>query len=156
MMRIRVYCISKPQNDAYGELTDHFIKLSKAFNASLEVVEIFNKSIALAQKSANERESALAYCTACEPYLEGGYNIALTPTGKMLDTKEFAEVVRQKEQGISFFIGGAYGFGEGFLQKCSMRLSLSALTMGHKIAKVILCEQIYRALTILHHHPYHK
>jgi 23S rRNA (pseudouridine1915-N3)-methyltransferase len=57
---------------------------------------------------------------------------------------------------VNFFIGGAYGHAPEFLKRCDRVVSLSKLTMSHKIAKTVLAEQIYRALTILHNHPYHK
>ncbi len=57
---------------------------------------------------------------------------------------------------LSFLIGGAYGFEEDFLNKGHAIISLSKLTMSHKIAKVVLLEQIYRGFSILSNHPYHK
>jgi rRNA large subunit m3Psi methyltransferase RlmH len=57
---------------------------------------------------------------------------------------------------VKFFIGGAYGFEDSFLQKSDAIISLGKLTMSHKIAKVVLLEQIYRGFSILSNNPYHK
>ena len=57
---------------------------------------------------------------------------------------------------VKFFIGGAYGFEEQFLKQCDKVISLGKITMSHKIAKVVLLEQIYRGFSILSNHPYHK
>lgn len=154
-MKIRVYCISKPEKDAYAELGEHFRKLSRAFGVELEVIDIFNKKIALAQKSAHEAEARQAYRESLERFLGNGFNIALSPEGKGVDSFAFSKLLEHQQE-VNFFIGGAYGFDPSFLQACHQSLSLSPLTMGHKVAKVVLCEQIYRGLAILHHHPYHK
>lgn len=154
-MKIRVYCISKPEKDAYAELGEHFKKLARSFNVELEILDIFNKQIAQAQKAANEAESSLAYREALQRYLSGAHNIALTPEGKLYDSHAFSQIFHHKQE-VNFFIGGAYGFEPGFLKSCHQSLSLSPLTLGHKVAKVVLCEQIYRGLAIMHNHPYHK
>jgi 23S rRNA (pseudouridine1915-N3)-methyltransferase len=57
---------------------------------------------------------------------------------------------------VKFFIGGAYGFEKAFLDKGDKVISLSSLTFSHKIAKMVLLEQIFRGYAILHNHPYHK
>jgi len=57
---------------------------------------------------------------------------------------------------VKFFIGGAYGLENSFLQKSDAVISLGKLTMSHKIAKAVLLEQVYRGFSILNNHPYHK
>ena len=66
----------------------------------------------------------------------------------------FANLIANYQE-VSFFIGGAYGFSSDFLRSLKT-LSLSPLTLSHKIAQIVLCEQIYRALSIMTNHPYHK
>lgn len=56
---------------------------------------------------------------------------------------------------VSFLIGDAHGFSEQERAKADRVLALSALTLPHRIAQVVLCEQLYRAGTILAGHPYH-
>ena len=57
---------------------------------------------------------------------------------------------------IQFYIGGAYGLEEEFLNRSDKVISLGKITMSHKIAKAVLLEQIYRGFSILSNHPYHK
>ena len=65
---------------------------------------------------------------------------------------------QQETKGITFLIGGADGLDLNLLkqQQIHQYLSLSKLTLPHQMAKLILTEQIYRAYTILNHHPYHR
>ncbi len=122
--------------------------------AKVEVHSLFNKQIAKAQ-SIGEKESQLAYNELYIPKLSSGYNIVLDVLGKKVDSYKFSKLLDDKVT-INFFIGGAYGFDRDFLNKCDVSVSLSELTYAHKIANLVLCEQIFRSLCILNNHPYHK
>ena len=122
--------------------------------AKVEVHSLFNKQISKAQ-SLGEVESQKAYLELYEPKLHTGYNIALDVLGQKLDSFKFSHLIEDKLT-INFYIGGAYGFDKSFLSKCDKVISLSELTYAHKIANLVLCEQIFRSLCILNNHPYHK
>ena len=122
--------------------------------AKIEVHSLFNKQISKAQ-TIGETESQKAYNELYIPKLSSGYNIALDVLGKQIDSFEFSTLLEDKTT-INFFIGGAYGFDREFLKKCDKTLSLSQLTMAHKVANLVLCEQVFRSLCILNNHPYHK
>jgi len=122
--------------------------------ATIEVHSLFNKNIAKAQ-TLGEKESHKAYNELYLPKLNSGYNIALDVLGKQVDSFAFSEILDNK-QTINFFIGGAYGFDREFLNKCDTAISLSKLTFAHKIATIVLFEQVFRSLCILNNHPYHK
>ena len=132
---------------------NEFIKMSSRF-AKIEVHSLFNKQISKAQ-TIGEIESQKAYNEVYIPKLTSGYNIALDVLGKQIDSFEFSTLLEDKTT-INFFIGGAYGFDREFLTKCDKTVSLSQLTMAHKIANLVLCEQVFRSLCILNNHPYHK
>lgn len=122
--------------------------------AKVEVHSLFNKQIAKAQ-TIGEKESQQSYNELYIPKLTSGYNIALDVLGAKVDSFKFSKLMENKLT-INFFIGGAYGFNREFLLKCDKSLSLSELTYAHKIANIVLCEQIFRSLCILNNHPYHK
>ncbi len=84
-----------------------------------------------------------------------GYVIALHPAGKELSSEGFAALLKDKTD-VSFLIGGAEGLPEEVLTAVDMQLSLSKLTFQHDLAQLVLAEQLYRAMTILKNHPYHK
>ncbi len=134
-------------------MVQEFIKMSSKY-AKVEIHSLFNKQISKAQ-TIGQNESQLAYNEIFIPKLETGYNIALDVLGKKVDSYKFANLLENKTT-INFFIGGAYGFDRTFLTKCDQVISLSDLTMAHKIANIVLCEQVFRALCILNNHPYHK
>ncbi len=152
-MKIKVCSIDKKgKKELYEPLLEHYKKIAKPF-AKLETVDIFNNSIAKAQ-DLSPKAAQEAYEKAFLPYLKG-YTVVLDPEGVEVDSFEFSNLLR-KNGNITFFIGGAYGFGYNFKKKCDISVSFGRITMSHKIVKVLLMEQIYRGLTIINNHPYHK
>ncbi len=122
--------------------------------AKLEDIEIFNKKIHAAQVEGSASAQS-AYSDAFSPYLTKSYNIALHPDGKLIDSFKFSKLLSDRIS-VNFYIGGAYGFEDRFLEQCDQVISLGKLTMSHKIAKAVLLEQIFRGFAINHNHPYHK
>ena len=84
--------------------------------------------------------------------------VALEVEGKAWSSTELARFVGQCEDGavqnLVFLIGGAYGLPASTSRAAQLRLSLSALTLPHRLARLLLVEQIYRAFTILRGEPY--
>ena len=82
-----------------------------------------------------------------------GHVVALDERGKDLTTRQFAALL---DEPTTFVIGGADGLDPQIKTRASLLLRLSALTLPHALAQVVLCEQIYRAATLLTGHPYHR
>ncbi len=79
--------------------------------------------------------------------------------GKMLSTEDLAEKLAEAmQQGddIALVIGGADGVSQDVLAQADVKWSLSALTLPHPLVRVVLMEQLYRAMSINHNHPYHR
>ena len=79
--------------------------------------------------------------------------VALDERGRDLTTAQFAALLGEP---TTFVIGGADGLDPALKKKASLLLRLSALTLPHALAQVVLCEQLYRAATLLIGHPYHR
>jgi 23S rRNA (pseudouridine1915-N3)-methyltransferase len=86
--------------------------------------------------------------------------IALDERGKSMSSEDFAaRLARFRDQGtgdIAFLIGGPDGHSEELRKKAAVVLSFGAMTWPHRLVRVMLAEQIYRAVTILVKHPYHR
>ena len=79
--------------------------------------------------------------------------VALDERGKDLTTKQFAALLAEP---TAFVIGGADGLDPAIKREAALLLRLSTLTLPHALAQVVLCEQLYRAATLLTGHPYHR
>ena len=87
------------------------------------------------------------------------YKVVLDERGKALATIDLARrIERWKQDGddIAFIIGGADGTAPGLRQEADLLLSLSPLTLPHGLCRVMLAEQLYRAVSLLAGHPYHR
>ena len=96
-----------------------------------------------------------------KPFLEKETNfICLDPNGRQFSSEEFStfliKIIEEADSRLSFVIGGAEGIPALIKAKAKTVLSLSRLTFTHQITRLILLEQIYRALEIKKGSPYHK
>ncbi|GAB4296163.1 MAG: 23S rRNA (pseudouridine(1915)-N(3))-methyltransferase RlmH [Myxococcota bacterium] len=107
------------------------------------------------ERKKRETERILARLPKNNPFI-----IACDEKGKVFSTSEFAETIASisgKGRGaVVFLIGGAYGLDASLLSRCDLAVSLSSLTLSHRIALLLLAEQIYRIYTVLTSHPYAK
>jgi 23S rRNA (pseudouridine1915-N3)-methyltransferase len=79
--------------------------------------------------------------------------VALDERGRDYTTKQFAGLLKSE---TAFVIGGAEGLDDSIKQEAALLLRLSAMTLPHALAQVVLLEQLYRAATLLTGHPYHR
>ena len=85
--------------------------------------------------------------------------IALTVTGKAYTSEAMAaRIGRLRDEGknVSFLIGGSLGLSKEAVDRADEELSLSQLTLPHRLARLVLLEQLYRSFKILNHETYHK
>lgn len=139
-MKIYVYYAGKPRDAAANAMAGEYMKRSSRY-MKVEMREIQPGRFDPWEKhpSANK--------------------ILLDPAGKMYDSAQFAKLVgRAEEQArdLVFLVAGASGPPEEWRKRELLALSLSPLTFPHELARVLLAEQIYRALTMLRGHPYAK
>jgi 23S rRNA (pseudouridine1915-N3)-methyltransferase len=87
------------------------------------------------------------------------YVVALDVKGKGFTTADLARWLNERMNAgrdVVMLIGGPDGLADACLKRADLRLSLSALTLPHALVRVVLAEQIYRALSVLKNHPYHR
>jgi len=87
----------------------------------------------------------------------GALKILLDPAGQLWDSARFAKSVSQAEldaRDLVFLVGGHAGLDPDWRRRADVLLSLTPLTLPHEMARALLAEQIYRALTTLRGHPY--
>lgn len=150
-MHITLISIQKNEH-IYQPLNDKYIKLISHF-ASIKDICVFNAKIGSAQKQG-QIKAQQSYAEHLKPYKKG-FCVILHEEGKEFSSFELAQFLQDKNE-LSFFIGGAFGFEQSFVNSFDLSLSLSRLTLAHHLAKILLLEQIYRACCINSKHPYHK
>lgn len=90
---------------------------------------------------------------------DNNHIVVLDENGKSHSTKSLSKKLSgwlAEGHDTSFIIGGADGLDASIINRANETLSLSAMTLPHGLARVMLAEQLYRALSILKNHPYHR
>jgi len=89
-----------------------------------------------------------------------GFTVILDERGQPMDSLKFAKWLERltidQPHGVNFVMGGDAGLDDAVKQRAQKLLSLSAMTLPHQLARVLLLEQIYRACTLMRNIPYHK
>ncbi|MCM2350599.1 MAG: 23S rRNA (pseudouridine(1915)-N(3))-methyltransferase RlmH [Bacteriovoracaceae bacterium] len=148
----------------------YLITVGKLKDAHLEAIEhdylkrINNPELVIHEVKAsaeNKEAEGEAILKKVRDLSQGGgsHLIALTEWGKRSTSVAFAEWSKsliERPAKVFFVIAGAEGFSDEVLKNCQERISLSELTFPHKLARILLVEQLYRAQTIRSGHPYHN
>lgn len=153
VMKINIVCVGKIKEQFFTDAIKEYLKRISRF-ADLKIIEVdeASKFTNLEQKSKAEGEKLLQKCSGVVVALDGG--------GKLLSSTEIAKFLQKKEvQGegtFSFVIGGSNGLSKEVLEHANLILSFGKITFPHQLFRVVLVEQLYRALTIIEGLPYHK
>jgi len=89
----------------------------------------------------------------------GAVLVVCDAEGRSMTSPQLAQWIqqqRERAQSVAFVIGGAHGIAPALRTEAALRLSLSAMTFPHELARLMLAEQLYRAGTIVRGEPYHK
>jgi 23S rRNA (pseudouridine1915-N3)-methyltransferase len=125
--------------------------------AGLETIET-REAKGLEEKHAEKIKDLEA--RGLERHLEGAYVICLDERGREMSSTEFAGFLRSREREsgtpLAFVAGGFLGLADRILERADLKMSLSRLTFSHELARVVLLEQVYRALTIVGGRHYAK
>ena len=134
----------------YEKRLGHYLKLTTTILPDLKNA----KNLAITEIKKKEAKIIL---NRLNP---GDYLVVLDEKGKHHTSEKFADWFQNKmNRGTSkivFQVGGAYGFDESVYQRANEKLALSSMTFSHQMIRLLLVEQIYRAMTILNNEPYHN
>lgn len=158
-MKITIAAVGKLKAGAEAELVRRYVERAadqgRALGISLAEREVAEgRETRAADRAAREAGQLLASVS------ETATLVVLDERGKSLTSPDFAKWLRgQREAGTSevcFVIGGPDGLDESVRKRAALVLSFGAMTMPHQLVRALLAEQIYRALTIIAGHPYHR
>jgi 23S rRNA (pseudouridine1915-N3)-methyltransferase len=151
MLNIEIISIGKVKEEYFNDAIREYIKRLKPY-ARVKFTDLKAESFNESNKKAVQEIESEKITKFLEKYNQNEVFL-LHERGKILNSLEFASFV-DKNQKVVFVIGGSLGFSEKLLDKYK-QVSLSNLTFLHEMVKVILLEQIYRAVTILKNKNYH-
>jgi 23S rRNA (pseudouridine1915-N3)-methyltransferase len=147
-LKIRILWPGKTKKDYYRAAVEDYASRIRKF-VPLEILEVRESSLRDEQRTKRIRSES-------KQILEkrrSATTVLLDAQGKMMTSEEFSGWLENISGAVDFILGGPAGIETS---NVSLRLSFGRMTLPHELARVVLLEQIYRALTIHHHHPYHK
>ncbi|MEQ8824399.1 MAG: 23S rRNA (pseudouridine(1915)-N(3))-methyltransferase RlmH [Filomicrobium sp.] len=159
-MRLTIAAIGRLKSGPEAALVERYTDLAKGLgrSCSLGPVQILEFPEARTpQRDQRRNDEAKRLLSATK---DASVHVLLDERGNQFSSDDLASFLsRSRDDGareIAFLIGGADGHGEPARKACPTTLSLSKLTLPHGLARIMLAEQLYRAITIVAGHPYHR
>ena len=154
-MKLGLLWIGKTKDRRLAELIDDYLqRLSKYAKYDVRLLREARSSAtatAVLEAEAGQILSAVG---------SDVYKVVLDERGEQLSSQALARTLEQWQikgmREVAFIIGGHYGLAESVKKRADKIWSLSSLTLTHEMARLVLVEQLYRAYTIIHGHPYQK
>lgn len=143
-MDIKIIAIGKIKDRSYSQKIEEYIGRIR-HDARLEIVEI---------KDSDPETEGAKIAEHCRR--EHAQVIALDERGKLFSSLEFARKLAAIPGKVVFVIGGPFGLSEEAKKNAHECMALSPMTFTHEITRLLLVEQIYRAITIIKGRKYHK
>ena len=120
-----------------------FVDLKSQQNPNYSIKEVIKKESQLINSKISDKDFVIAWDSS----------------GEQISSEAFSKLIfknREINNNISFIIGGSFGLSSNILNRSNQILSASLFTFPHKLFRLIMVEQIYRAHTIINNMPYHK
>lgn len=155
-MKISLVVIGKTDAGYLIEAIEEYkSRLTHYIPFEMEVIPDVKNAKNLSEAQQKEKEGEMILKTL-QP---GDYLVLLDDKGKEYTSMQFSAYIEKKMHSVPkrlvFAVGGPYGFSEAVYGAASEKISLSKMTFSHQMVRLIFIEQIYRAMTILNHEPYH-
>ncbi len=144
-MLLKIVVVGKLKDRSLQARCDEFAKWLTP-NAKVEIVQLADSTV--------EKEGQAILKTLEKE--RNGKIVVLTEEGKLFSSEKFAATLGAFDAKIIFVIGGPYGIAPEVKQRADLLWSLSPLTFTHEIARLLLFEQLFRALNILNGGSYHN
>ncbi|HEY7459001.1 MAG TPA: 23S rRNA (pseudouridine(1915)-N(3))-methyltransferase RlmH [Xanthobacteraceae bacterium] len=159
-MRLLIAAVGRLKAGPERELFERYIERANAAGraVALAPLEISEVPESQARRPADRLSEEAAKLQDAVP--KDARRIALDARGRNLSTEELAtRLAKLRDQGLpvaAFLIGGADGLAKSTVQGADLTISFGSATFPHQIVRILLAEQIYRIITILSGHPYHR
>lgn len=160
MQTVNIICIGKIKEKYWTDAILEYSKRLKAF-CKLNIIELSEEKIQSNPNDASIKATVEAEGKRILSKLsKNSYVVTLCIEGKTISSTEFAKVIEESaltgKSNIDFIIGGSWGLSQEVKLRSDFKLSMGRMTFPHQMARVILCEQIYRAFEINTNGKYHK
>jgi 23S rRNA (pseudouridine1915-N3)-methyltransferase len=144
-------------NESYvaGGIDEFTKRISRHYKIEWSIISPPRNAGSLNEADLKKKEAELIL----QKIQKDDYLVALDERGKQMTSLHLATFLQDRAnesvKQVLFLIGGAYGLDESVLKRADLKWSLSSLTFPHQLVRLILAEQVYRAISILRNEKYH-
>ena len=156
-MQLLLMLVGKTKNSLCSQgIVEYQRRLQRYFTCEIREIK---------EEKPGKRETSPAFCQRQAPRLlnefqkPAGLKLLLDERGRKMHSRDFAAFLQRlmtsSPQRLIFFCGGPFGYDPSLREAADHLISLSPMTFPHELARLLLFEQIYRAMTIIKNEPYH-
>ena len=158
-MRVTIAAIGRLKKGPEREIAERLMSRAEAAGRKLGLsfaIREYPESRAGSDKTRKDQEAV----TVAAALPEKAILVALDEHGQSIDSRTFADRLEKWRDGgvseVTIAIGGADGHGKAVLERSDLLIAFGTMTWPHQFVRLMLAEQLYRAVTILSGHPYHR
>ena len=159
-MELTIAAVGKLKAGPDRELLERYLGRITPAGKALKLGPLMSIEISESRRSSSKERRAEEASLLLTKIPASAALIKMDEKGDAISSEQLASLLRkQRDAGVSslvFALGGPDGHGAAIAERAARNISLGAITLPHGLARIVLAEQIYRALTILSGHPYHR
>ena len=158
-MKLKVISIGQLKNNPILEIQKDYESRILNLSKSVGIKNLEIKELPISKKSSiKERQKEEAKIIS-QHIKQDNLNVFLDGKGENINSVDISQIISKSSfdgKDLLFFIGGPDGFDEKIIKVANKIISFGRVTWPHKLIRIMLLEQLYRGITILNNHPYHR
>lgn len=158
-MKLKVISIGQLKNNPILEIQRDYESRILNLSKSVGIKNLEIKELPISKKSSiKERQKEEAKIIS-QHIKQNNLNVFLDGKGENINSVDISQIISKSSfdgKDLVFFIGGPDGFDEKIIKVANKIISFGRVTWPHKLIRIMLLEQLYRGITILNNHPYHR
>ena len=158
-MKLKVISVGQLKNNPILEIQRDYESRILSLSKSVGIKNLEIKELPISKKSSiKERQKEEAKIIS-QHIKQNNLNLFLDGKGENINSVGVSQIISKSSfdgKNLVFFIGGPDGFDEKIIKVANKTVSFGRVTWPHKLIRIMLLEQLYRGITILNNHPYHR
>ena len=158
-MKLKVISIGQLKNNPILEIQKDYESRILNLSKSVGIKSIEIKELPISKKSSIKERQKEEEKIISQHIKQDNLNVFLDGKGENINSVDISQIISESSfngKDLVFFIGGPDGFDEKIIKVANKIISFGKVTWPHKLIRIMLLEQLYRGITILNNHPYHR
>ena len=158
-MKLKVISIGQLKNNPILEIQKDYESRILNLSKSVGIKNLEIKELPISKKSSIKERQKEETKIISQNIKQDNLNVFLDGKGENINSVDISQIISESSfngKDLVFFIGGPDGFDEKIIKAANKIISFGKVTWPHKLIRIMLLEQLYRGITILNNHPYHR